>query len=584
METLKFLFTTTFYPPYHIGGDAVHVKYLAEELAMRGHEVHVLHSLDAYRIKRKNLPKKVETDGVYIHVIDTRFSLSPYVVYLLGGSSVILRKFQELIREIKPDIVHHHNISLLGYSLLKKQGNYLNLYTAHDYWLICQQNNLMRTRTEICDGSRFCALCALRRRRPPQLWRYSKGFKTAVNDVDLLISPSNYLREKILKSFNVKVVTIPNFTPEPPRDIKPSGFSNFFLYAGVLEEHKGVLNLIKAYEDISEEVEAKLIIVGDDFVSKLMKRVYKDVLIEEFPSWLRNQSRFPAEVFEYQVEMYNYYHIDDPATFIQAKEFYEIPEGVTTYFVIARYPGFERPEFLGILSLQLQGSMGRNLAGFMIVRNDYPHLGEKIFYKVPIGSEIKLLGPSAAREALERDAEFRKLRTLLENPRIGDILLYHIGGRLVYVIPVYTSPAGGVVAQLGTIAIVGAEFTGKYYIGLGRSLEESYRSFLRSLEEIPPFPKLDAYNLTIEILGRLGVKVAQPERMNPNLIFREGDYSVESMEELREVLKAFTDEWIRARGLDRALIWLEDDKVYVGSMFSEKGVVELHYITISVKP
>ena len=337
--------------------------------------------------------------------------------------------------------------------------------------------------------------------------------------------------------------------------------------------------LVDIYND-----DLKLIIVGDDFVSKLMKRIYKDVLIEEFPSWLRNQSRFPAEVFEYQVEMYNYYHIDDPATFIQAKEFYEIPEGVTTYFVIARYPGFEKPEFLGILSLQLQGSMGRNLAGFMVVRNDYPHLGEKIFYKVPIGSEVKLLGPSAAREALERDAEFRKLKTLLENPRIGDILLYHIGGKLVYVIPVYTSPAGGVVAQLGTIAVVGAEFTGKYYIGLGRSLEESYRSFLRSLEEVPPLPKLDAYNLTIRVLRELGVKVAQPERMNPNLIFREGVYSVKSVEELREVLKAFTDEWIRARGLDRALIWLEDDKVCVGSMFSEKGVVELHYITISVKP
>jgi hypothetical protein len=32
METLTFLFTSTFYPPYHIGGDAIYVKYLAEEL------------------------------------------------------------------------------------------------------------------------------------------------------------------------------------------------------------------------------------------------------------------------------------------------------------------------------------------------------------------------------------------------------------------------------------------------------------------------------------------------------------------------------------------------------------------------
>ncbi|MCD6591716.1 MAG: UPF0182 family protein [Thaumarchaeota archaeon] len=325
----------------------------------------------------------------------------------------------------------------------------------------------------------------------------------------------------------------------------------------------------------------KLIIVGDDFVSRLIKNAYKDILIEEFPDWLRNQSRFPAEVFEYQVRMFNYYHIDDPATFIQAKEFYEIPEGVTTYFIIARYPGFEKPEFVGILSLQLQGSMGRNLAGFMIVRNDYPHLGEKIFYRVPIGSEIKLLGPSAAREALERHAEFRKLRTLLENPRVGDILLYYIGGRLVYIIPVYTSPAGGVVAQLGTIATIGAEFTGKYYIGLGRDLRESYEAFLRSLEDAPQAPEYDVKNLTLQILKELGIRVYYPERINANLIFREGEYSIASPEELRRVLESFIDEWVTGKGLDRVLIWFEDDRMNIGSIFVEGGVVELHYISIT---
>jgi len=30
METLKFVMTAAFYPPYHLGGDANHVRYLAE--------------------------------------------------------------------------------------------------------------------------------------------------------------------------------------------------------------------------------------------------------------------------------------------------------------------------------------------------------------------------------------------------------------------------------------------------------------------------------------------------------------------------------------------------------------------------
>lgn len=327
----------------------------------------------------------------------------------------------------------------------------------------------------------------------------------------------------------------------------------------------------------------RLIIVGSDFFSDLIRTAYKDILIEEIPDWLRNQTRFPAEVFKYQVEMFNYYHVENPATFIHAREFYEIPEGVEPYFVVAKYPGFDRPEFVGILSLQLKGSMGRNLAGFMIIRNDYPHLGEKIFYKVPVEAETKLLGPSAAMEALERHAEFRKLKTLLENPRMGDTLLYHIGGQLVYIIPVYTSPAGGVVAQLGTIATIGAEFTGKYYIGLGSKLQESFNAFIKELEGVPGPRVLDVHNLTLSMLRELGVKIVYPKEVNPHLVFEEGFFSNGSEEDLRVLITSFVEKWVLGKSVDRVLIWSEDDKMIVGSVFAENGVVELHYITIAAK-
>jgi len=325
----------------------------------------------------------------------------------------------------------------------------------------------------------------------------------------------------------------------------------------------------------------KLLITGDDFVSKLIKRAYPDLLIKEFPNWLKNQTRFPEEVFEYQVEMFNIYHVEDPATYIQAREFYEIPKGVHVYYIITQPPRFDRPEFVGLLSLQLRGSPGRNLAGFMVVRNDYPNLGEKIFYKVPVGSEVKLLGPSAAREALERFAEFRKLRTLLENPRIGETILYQIGDYLVYVIPIYTSPAGGVVAQLGTIATVGAEFTGKYFIGLGSTPEESFNSFLKSLGgAAPTITKIDLYNLTISILRGFKLRIMYPERINANLIFLEGNITYRSPKLLREDLSRFISTWVAGKGLDRVLVWRLNNTVNVGSIFSEKGVIELHYVKI----
>src|SRR5438128_11200722 len=52
METRKFVMTAAFYPPYHLGGGARHVRYLAEALAAQGHEVHVEYSPAALALKR----------------------------------------------------------------------------------------------------------------------------------------------------------------------------------------------------------------------------------------------------------------------------------------------------------------------------------------------------------------------------------------------------------------------------------------------------------------------------------------------------------------------------------------------------
>lgn len=253
--------TSTFYPPYHIGGDAVHVKYLAEELASMGHEVHVFHSMDAYMVKKRSTLKcaRTESDEVYIHAFRTPLNASPYSAYVLGTSPSILKKFRVLVKSVEPNIVHHHNVSLLGYGMLNKHGSYLNLYTPHDHWLICQQNNLY----ESCKNP-LCTLCAIRHRKPPQMWRYFAGFRKAVNSIDLMIAPSSYLRRVLLEqtSARLKSVVIPNFAPYPPIHVYKPDYSDYFLFVGVLEEHKGIMNLLKLFKKLENRIEAKLVIVG----------------------------------------------------------------------------------------------------------------------------------------------------------------------------------------------------------------------------------------------------------------------------------------------------------------------------------
>jgi glycosyltransferase involved in cell wall biosynthesis len=246
--------------------------YLAEELARNGHEVHVLHSIDAYRAKRKNnFAAETKESDVCIHSVKSLLSQKePVLAYLFGYSPAVSKKFLQILKTHKPDVVHHHNISLLGYKILTKPQNFLSLYTAHDYWLVCQTNNLMRSNGTICFHKQ-CYSCAIKWRRFPQIWRRFPGFQKAIKNIDLLISPSEYVQKRLLLELNMKSCVLPNFAPEPPDNIPSSGFSNYFLFVGGLESHKGILNLLNLFNELKDALKTKLIIVGAGSLEKRIR-------------------------------------------------------------------------------------------------------------------------------------------------------------------------------------------------------------------------------------------------------------------------------------------------------------------------
>lgn len=254
--------TSTFYPPFHIGGDANHVKYLAEELANLGHEVHIFFNKDAFVVKKRKIHSVPEfKPGVVVHTYKSPLSLTPYTAYLFGNSPHVKKAFKALISQIRPHVVHHHNISLLGYGIIDRQEPYVNLYTAHDYWLICPQNDLRKNNVQDCN-SKSCVTCALRRRKPPQLWRYYNSFKKITSKLDLIIAPSAYLKRRLSRELDIKSVVIQNFAPLPPSPIREQEYSDYYLFVGSLEEHKGIMNLIEVFNKSRGKIGAKLLIVG----------------------------------------------------------------------------------------------------------------------------------------------------------------------------------------------------------------------------------------------------------------------------------------------------------------------------------
>ncbi|MEM4676152.1 MAG: hypothetical protein QXM12_07680, partial [Nitrososphaerota archaeon] len=196
--------------------------------------------------------------------------------------------------------------------------------------------------------------------------------------------------------------------------------------------------------------------------------------------------------------------------------------------------------------------------------------------------------PTAAIEALRRDPVFKQMETLLRNPRIGDNILYQIGDYPVYFIPVYTAPAEGVITTIGTVAVVGAAFTGEYYVGLGSTPESAFRAFLSKLaglETLPPeitgkeqmISNIKEFVSTL--LEHANITVMRPEKINAHLVFLEGKVSVKLVEDYKKVedlVQAFIKRWTEKRILE----WVEDNVINYGVIIVENGIVELHYISI----
>ncbi|MEO9307284.1 conserved membrane hypothetical protein [Nitrosotalea sinensis] len=336
----------------------------------------------------------------------------------------------------------------------------------------------------------------------------------------------------------------------------------------------------------------QLIKTGDDFFTNMFASQYADQFIE-MPSWLNKQLRYPEALFNWKVDMFNIYHVTDTSTFIQAKDFYEVPDGLGTYYVEAKPPGFTKPTYVGLLSLELRGSQGRNLAGYMIVQNDVPNLGKMQFYQVPLDSKTKLLGPSAVREALARDSDFAQLQTLLRTPRVGDNILYRIGDQDVYFIPVYTAGSGGVVTQLGTIAAVGAAFDGEYFVGMGSTPQQAFATYLAKVSGVAPSNVTVALQLdesarmsTIKsILSDQKITVLTPKTIQFPLTFEEGQVSFTQQSDLdktKSLISEFVKNFVQPSG-NRVLFWQENGTVKLGAVSVQDSVPELHYITIGVR-
>jgi len=208
-----------------------------------------------------------------VDFFDSRTRDLPAMALRVLYSTQARKRIEALIEDTQPDIAHLHNVAhQLSPSILhslKKFGIPV-IQTVHDYKFGCPAY-MFYTEGQVCErckGHRYynvvlhkCNHGSLAASALNCAEMYLYEVMGIYSNVDLYISPSNFLREKMIE-YGVsptRVVWIPNFialdeyTPEYTH-------SDYFLFFGRLLGLKGIRTLLSAMQSINE---AQLYVVGE---------------------------------------------------------------------------------------------------------------------------------------------------------------------------------------------------------------------------------------------------------------------------------------------------------------------------------
>lgn len=258
---LRFCMITTFYPPYNFGGDGIFVQRLSNELARRGHRVDVIHSVDAYRLRGKEPAGGYDDHpNVTVHGLTSSIGLLSALATQQTGTPFFYSERLKQILQNEFDVIHYHNVSLVGGPQILKYGEGVKLYSIHEYWLVCPTHVLYRYNRATCTQP-HCFLCGLTYARPPQWWRYSSLLRDSVQRVDAFLAPSQFAIDIHHRfGFQAPFVQMPLFVPSKEIAVRSDSALLYFLFVGRLEKLKGIHTLIPFFRD---NPRARLLIVGE---------------------------------------------------------------------------------------------------------------------------------------------------------------------------------------------------------------------------------------------------------------------------------------------------------------------------------
>lgn len=231
-------------PIEKMGGAGLLVHHLSQELAILGHEVHVLAPQNSsFQTRLLHLKK----DWGALHILETQ--------YFQWSDSWENKQAQILLQtwlqELKPDVCHIHHLSglPLNFHQLLPQRTKL-IITLHDYAIPCARGQLYHREHRICHSNDIqnCLSCL-------QPFRASKGAilrrleiaKELLFSAHVLLSPSQDLAHRfqnLYSNCNIQTISLPLF--EHLKTSSSYEKNTDFIFVGSIIPTKGLDLFLKA--------------------------------------------------------------------------------------------------------------------------------------------------------------------------------------------------------------------------------------------------------------------------------------------------------------------------------------------------
>jgi glycosyltransferase involved in cell wall biosynthesis len=253
---MRFCMVTTFYPPFHMGGDAIYVRALALALRREGHSIDVVHCEDAFGVAggRPVTTPPADDDGIVVHRLRHPLGILSPLITQQTGHPGLKRSALKAVLDQGYDVIHFHNISLVGGpGVLELGRSRIKLLTLHEHWLLCPTHIFWKNKERACDRP-TCWTCSIRSGIPPQLWRLGNLITRQLEHVDLLLAPSEFTAARHKAAGITRPIEVfPLFSRIEPWGTKPKAPQRpLFLFAGRVTASKGVGQLVKMFRALPD--------------------------------------------------------------------------------------------------------------------------------------------------------------------------------------------------------------------------------------------------------------------------------------------------------------------------------------------